>query len=103
MLDIINPEEGHNHEAEQEHGHDEDAMEEGEDENEEMEDEEDDETEDAYDARLALAKEKFKADREAGHIKKTAGIFKNLFRSKGFVWLSNRPNLFFEWSQAAVQ
>lgn len=95
MLDIINPNEhGHEHD----HGHEE----EGED--EEMEgEEEEDETDEAYEARLAAAKEKFKADREAGHIKKQAGVFKHLFRSKGFIWLSNRPNLFFEWSQAAVQ
>jgi G3E family GTPase len=94
MLDIINPD------ADAEHDHDHGHDEEGDD--EEMEGEED-ETDDAYEARLAIAKEKFKADREAGHVKKQAGVFKHLFRSKGFVWLSNRPNLFFEWQQAAVQ
>jgi G3E family GTPase len=99
MLSIINPDDhgdhGHGH------GHDDEDEDQGED--EEMEDEEDEETEDAYQARLAAAKEKFKADREEGHIKKQAGVFKHLFRSKGFIWLSNRPNLFFEWGQAAVQ
>jgi len=29
------------------------------------------------------------------------GSFKHLFRSKGFIWLSNHPDSFFEWSQAA--
>jgi len=29
------------------------------------------------------------------------GPFKHLFRSKGFIWLSNHPDSFFEWSQAA--
>jgi G3E family GTPase len=26
-----------------------------------------------------------------------------LFRSKGFIWLSNYPNNFFEWSHAGIQ
>jgi len=86
MLDIINP---------NEHDHDHGQPEEGDE--EEMEDEED-ETDEAYEARLAAAKEKFKSDREKGHEKKQLGAFKHLFRSKGFIWLSNRPNLFFEWS-----
>jgi G3E family GTPase len=97
MLSIINPDEQHDHA----HGHGHDEGGEGDD--EEMEDEEEDETDEAYEARLAAAKEKFKKDREDGHEKKQKGAFKHLFRSKGFIWLSNRPNLFFEWSQAAVQ
>jgi len=53
--------------------------------------------------RLEEAKEKFKKKREEAYIRKQEGPFKDLFRSKGFFWLSNRPNLFFEWSHATVQ
>ena len=63
MLDIINPNE-HDHE------HDHGEEDQGEDEDMEGEGDEEDETDEAYEARLAAAKEKFKADREAGHIKK---------------------------------
>ena len=51
---------------------------------------------------MAEAKEKLKKQRDEGYVKQQAGAFKHLFRSKGFLWLSNRPQLFFEWSQAAV-
>ena len=67
-------------------------------ENEEMEDEEEEEeeTEEQYQERLKEAKVKFKAMRDDIYEKKSAGAFKNLFRAKGFIWLSNRPDVFFE-------
>lgn len=105
MLDIVNPEDdglGH-HDHDHDHGDGEKKDEkDGEEEEEEDEDEEEDETDEQYEKRLAEAKEKFKAEREAGYKKQAAGVFKHLFRSKGFIWLSNRPQLFFEWSQASV-
>jgi len=98
LLDIVNPEDHAGHL----HGHEDgDAeMEEGE-EAEEEEDEED-ETDEQYQARLNEAKEKFNKDRKIAYEKQQSGVFKTLFRSKGFFWLSNRPNLFFEWSQASI-
>ena len=98
MLDIVNPEDhtGHLHGEGDEH---EDDEMEG---DEEEEDEDEDETDEQYEVRLAIAKEKLKVDRDQGEVKQMSGVFKRLFRSKGFVWLSNRPNLFFEWSQAAI-
>jgi G3E family GTPase len=96
MLDVINP---------SDHGHDHVEEEEGDEDAEEGADDEDDgegETEEEYQQRLAEAKEKLKKNRDEGFEKQQKGVFKHLFRSKGFLWLSNRPNLFFEWSQAAV-
>jgi G3E family GTPase len=97
MLEIINP---HDHDHDHDHEHDHDGENE-EDDGEEDEEDEDDETDEQYQARLAEAKLKFKKDRAEGQTKKEQGMFKHLFRSKGFIWLANRPNLFFEWSQAA--
>jgi G3E family GTPase len=91
MLHIINPEEQHGHDHE--HG--------AEEEDEDMEDGEEceeDETEEEYQARLKVAKDKFVKERDQAVEQKQSGPFKHLFRSKGFMWLSNRPNLFFEWS-----
>ena len=99
MLDIVNPEDHAGHMHGEEHEGEED---EGEEEEEEDEDQEDDETDEQYEVRLNEAKDKLKKDRDEGEGKKTHGVFKHLFRSKGFIWLSNRPNLFFEWSQAAI-
>lgn len=101
MLDIVNPEDqaGHLH-GDHDHEHANEGAE-GEEDGEEEEDE-DDETEEDYQKRLAEAKEKFKKEREVGGEKQEKGIFKHLFRSKGFFWLANRPNLFFEWGQAAM-
>ena len=91
MLDIVNPEDEAGVLHDHEHG-----------EEEEGEEDEEDETDEQYEARLAEAKEKFKKERQEANEKKNKGVFKMLFRSKGFIWLSNRPNLFFEWSQAAI-
>jgi len=95
LLDIVNPEDhaGHLHQpGEDEEMHDE----------EEEEEEEEDETDEAYEARLQEAKEKFKKERDEAYQKMQSSAFKHLFRSKGFIWLSNRPQLFFEWSQASI-
>ena len=99
MLDVINPDHGHDHGHV--HDHD-DGEEEGENEGEEEENDDEEETEEEYQKRLAEAKEKLKKKRDEGFEKQQKGVFKHLFRSKGFLWLSNHPNLFFEWSQAAV-
>lgn len=96
MVDIINPEDHAGHDHHHDHG-DEDEDEDG---NEDEEDE-DEETDEQYQQRLAEAKDKFKKERVEGQLKKEKGVFKHLFRSKGFIWLANRPNLFFEWGQAA--
>ena len=100
MLGVIDP---NQHDHEHDHGEEDQGEDQGEVEEMKGEEIDEDETEEEYQARLAAAKESFKAYREAGNIKKQAGVFKHLFRSKGFIWLSTQPNLFFEWSQAAVQ
>jgi G3E family GTPase len=107
MLDVVNPEDhagklhDHDHHDHGDGGEDQE-MNEG---DAEMQDEEssEEETEEAYQLRLVEAKNGFKKKREEGYAKMQLGNFKHLFRSKGFLWLSNRPNLFFEWSQASVQ
>ena len=43
-------------------------------------------------------RQKFKAQRAEGQKKKETGVFLGLLRSKGSMWLSNRPEHFFEWS-----
>ena len=98
MLQVINPGD------DDEHSHGDNENEEMKDEeNEEMEDgDEEEETEEQYQARLAEAKVKFKAQMDEVYARKSQGAFKGLFRSKGFLWLSNRPDLFFEMSQAAI-
>jgi len=53
--------------------------------------------------RMAKAKELYKADVQEKYANKNKSAFKHLFRSKGFIWLSNHPNSFFEWNQAAIQ
>jgi len=55
-------------------------------------------TEEHYLAKVAEALEKMKTDRKEGFKKHQAGSFKSNVRSKGFVWMANRPSLFFEWS-----
>lgn len=95
MMEIVLPQEGDEDEegeAEQEehnhqhnHNHDE----------EEKEDPE-------YDAKLAAAKEKYKQSRDLAVESKKTTVFKDVVRSKGFLWLSNRPELFFEWQEAAI-
>ena len=109
MVDVVNPEEQkqhhhHDHGHDHDHGDDQEDWEEdeGEEDGEDGEDDEEEETDEQYAATLAAAKAKYKAEREAGYQHKQGGPFKHLFRSKGFIWLSNRPQLFFEWSQAAV-
>jgi len=97
MLDIVNPEDEAGHLPGHDHDHDHEDEDEDEDGDEEMDDEEE-ETDEAYEIRLAEAKTKFKKDREDAYTKYQSGVFKFLLRSKGFIWLSNRPNLFFEWS-----
>ena len=63
---------------------------------------EEDETDEQYKERLNEAKIKFKVQRDEIYNKKSNGAFKHLFRSKGFLWLSNKPDLFFQMSQAAI-
>ena len=60
-----------------------DGQEEGEDEDEE------EETEEQFMARCARAKDKFKEDVQTKYKNKGDSPFKHLFRSKGFVWVSN--------------
>jgi len=91
MLEIVNPEEDGEHDHDHDHDHGD-----GED------DDSEEETEEAYQKRLGEAKDKFKKERDQAFEKRQSGAFKLLFRSKGFIWLSNRPQLFFEWSQAAI-
>jgi G3E family GTPase len=54
-------------------------------------------------ARCARAKDKFKEDVLIKYKNKGDSPFKHLFRSKGFIWISNYPNNFFEWSHAGIQ
>jgi len=56
------------------------------------------ETDEEYEIRFKEAKEKFVKKREACQELKSKGSFKNLFRSKGFIWLSNKPEHFYEWA-----
>ena len=81
-----------------EHAHGEDEGEEGEEECDEEE-----ETEEQFEARCTRAKDMFKEDVLIKYKNKGDSPFKHLFRSKGFVWLSNYPNNFFEWSHAGIQ
>lgn len=67
------------------------------------EDKEEDEDEEAIEKEMQEARDKFKSDRAQGLDKKEKGPLKNLLRSKGSIWLSNRPQYFFEWSQASCQ
>ena len=62
----------------------------------------DGETDEQYEARLVKAKAQFSKERAEGYRKMQAGSFKHLFRSKGFLWLANKPEVFFEWSQASA-
>ena len=49
------------------------------------------------------ARSQFKDDVVQKYQAKNNSPFKHLFRSKGFIWVSNYPNNYFEWSQAAIQ
>jgi len=51
--------------------------------------------------RVQAALEGFKNDIRLKLLEQDKGPFKHLLRSKGFIWLSNHPSSFFEWSQAA--
>lgn len=69
--------------------------EQGEDDDEEMDD-------DKYAEVIAVAKTKYKKDRDDAAERKKTTVLKDVVRSKGFLWLSNNPELFFEWQQAAI-
>ena len=56
-----------------------------------------------FKAREAKAKQQYKDDVLLKYKNKGNSPFKHLFRSKGFVWISNDPNAYFVWSQAAIQ
>ena len=82
------------------HNHEEDEAAEGEDEEGEEEcegecEEEEPETEEAFNARSLKAKVLYKDDVEIKYKNKSKSPFKHLFRSKGFLWLSNHPSAFF--------
>ena len=70
---------------------------------EEVEDEEeeeyDEEAEDdpEYLAQLEAAKIEFKKKRDLTVKKKKTTVFRDICRSKGFLWLSDKPELFYEW------
>ena len=67
------------------------------------EEDEEDETAEAFMARSAKAKDRFKEDVLKKYKNKGDSPFKHLFRSKGFIWLSNYANDYFEWSHAGIQ
>jgi G3E family GTPase len=46
---------------------------------------------------LDYAKLEFKKARDASVERKKTTVFKEVVRSKGFMWLSNKPETFFEW------
>ena len=71
--------------------------------NEDSEISEEDEDEEALARKIQEARDKLKSERVIGLEKQTAGVFKDLLRSKGSIWLSNKPQHFFEWSQASVE
>lgn len=86
MMEIVLPDEG---------GDDEEGEEEQEEEHHHHH--HDEEVDPEYEARLAAAKEKYKQNRDLALESKKTTVFKDIVRSKGFLWLSNRPELFFEW------
>lgn len=94
MMDIVLADE-HDHDDEEEDD-DEDTEEdeaEAKDAPEEAEEAEDPE----YLAKLEAAKIKYRKERDATVIRKQTTVFKDVVRSKGFLWLSNKPEEFFEW------
>ena len=40
----------------------------------------------------------FRQVREEALKQKTSGPFKDLFGSKGFIWIANRPDFIYNWS-----
>jgi G3E family GTPase len=70
---------------------------------EEDSEDEEDEDEEVLAQKIQEAREKLKSERAKGLEKQTSGVFKDLLRSKGSIWLSNKPQHFFEWSQASVE
>ena len=87
MMDIALPDE---------HDHEEDDDDEEHEDNSEEEEEEEEDPE--YEAKLEEAKIKYKTERDETVVKKKNSVFKDVVRSKGFLWLSNKPEYFFEWS-----
>ena len=53
-------------------------------------------------AEIDEAKEVFREDRANIIEKKKLTVFKDVCRSKGFLWLSDKPELYFEWSSASI-
>lgn len=87
---------------EHDHDHEEDVEEESDDEETNLDSEEEEEEDPEYDAKLEEAKIVYKNERNATVEKRKTTVFKDVVRSKGFLWLSNKPEYFFEWSQAAI-
>jgi G3E family GTPase len=86
LLKVVNPDldnpHVHDHDHDEEEGDDGEEGEEGEEEEEKI--------------RL------YKKDRIEALEKKQKGIFKDLYRSKGFFWLATRSKHFFEWSSSGI-
>lgn len=60
------------------------------------------EEDDLSEGAIEEAKELFKNERIHCVEKKKNTVFADVVRSKGFLWLSNKPECFFEWSQAGI-
>ena len=75
----------------------------GDDEKDGDDSDEDDETELQFKARVARGKQRFKEEVKTKYQNRNKSAFKCLFRSKGFIWLSNYPKGFFIWSHSGIQ